>query len=177
MNENWKPVPGLEEAYEVSDRGRVRSIPRTVKYGRTYRGKERVPYDDGGSLQVNLCWNGKRSQRKVHHLVLEAFVGPRPDGLECRHLNDDHTDNRLENLRWGTSSENKHDLVRNGRHHLASKPTCIRGHELSAVNTLPGAVGRQCRACNAGRCAHRKGKTDSVQDYADEFFRKLVEVA
>lgn len=42
----------------------------------------------------------------VHHLVLEAFVGPKPDGLLARHKNDVQDDNRLENLIWGTSTEN-----------------------------------------------------------------------
>lgn len=47
--------------------------------------------------------------RSVHSLVLEAFVGPRPEGLECRHLNGNPLDSRLENLRWGTKSENYAD--------------------------------------------------------------------
>lgn len=51
---------------------------------------------------------------KVHRLVLESFVCPRPEGAECRHLNGDPSDNRLANLRWGTSADNKADQRAHG---------------------------------------------------------------
>lgn len=50
----------------------------------------------------------------IHRLVLEAFVGPRPDGLEARHRDGDPTNNRLDNLLWGTSSDNENDKRRHG---------------------------------------------------------------
>lgn len=65
-----------------------------------------------GHLQVRL--RGK--DRYVHHLVLEAFVGPRPPDTECRHLDDNPRNNRLGNLQWGTRSENIADRVVTGRH-------------------------------------------------------------
>jgi hypothetical protein len=57
---------------------------------------------------------GKGNHRKVHHLVLEAFIGPRPDGFEACHGNGDPTDNRVENLRWGTHEENHDDRAMHG---------------------------------------------------------------
>lgn len=51
---------------------------------------------------------------KIHTAVLEEFVGPRPEGMECRHLNGNSLDNRLENLAWGTHAENTEDMVRYG---------------------------------------------------------------
>lgn len=59
--------------------------------------------------------NGKRITKKVHHAILETFVGPCPAGMESLHANDIHDDNRLSNLRWGTRAENMIDKVRNGR--------------------------------------------------------------
>jgi hypothetical protein len=53
----------------------------------------------------------------VAALVLETFVGPRPEGHVAMHLNDDPSDNRLENLKWGTRSENVRDSVSKGRYH------------------------------------------------------------
>lgn len=52
---------------------------------------------------------GKQVQRHIHTLVLEAFVGPCPEGLECRHLDGDAGNNRLTNLRWGSRMENQKD--------------------------------------------------------------------
>lgn len=50
----------------------------------------------------------------VHHLVLKAFVGPKPEGMECRHLDGNPANNRLSNLCWGTPRENQADKARHG---------------------------------------------------------------
>ena len=65
----------------------------------------------GGYMNVFL---GRGNGRRVHRLVLEAFVGPCPEGLEACHSNGDPTDNRLENLRWGTHEDNHQDRVKHG---------------------------------------------------------------
>lgn len=59
--------------------------------------------------------------RLVHRLVLEAFDGPPPPDTECRHLNGDSSDNRIENLKWGTSEENTRDMLEHGRAGLGSQ--------------------------------------------------------
>ena len=66
---------------------------------------------------MNVCLYGDRvrSTFRVHRLVLEAFVGPCPAGLECRHLDTDPLNNRLENLVWGTREENHADRLVMGR--------------------------------------------------------------
>ena len=63
-----------------------------------------------GHMSVDI----RRRKRLVHHLVLEAFVGPRPMKKECRHLNGMPGDNRLSNLVWGTRRENIDDRVLHG---------------------------------------------------------------
>ena len=107
MTETWKAVPGYEGRYEVSDQGRVRSFRRS-KQGRELR-PGRMP---AGHVSVAL---GRGNSRCVHELVLLAFVGFPPPNHECRHLNGIPSDNRLENLCWGTRSENILDAVRHGR--------------------------------------------------------------
>lgn len=67
-------------------------------------------FNRDGYLVVSLSDNDKRMS---HQLVLEAFVGSRPDGMECRHLNDVKSDNRIRNLVWGTRTENAEDEVVN----------------------------------------------------------------
>ena len=118
--EHWLPVPGWEGLYEVSDLGRVRSLPRQTMTG--IRGGRILKAALGGhpDIQpgypvVGLCRNGRQSHRPVHRLVLEAFVGPRPDGMECLHGPGGTFDNRWpENIRWGTRLENKADELRDG---------------------------------------------------------------
>jgi hypothetical protein len=84
--------------YEVSDQGRVKSYRRYPE-GRLLR----PGCMSGGHVSVSL---GRKNSLCVHALVLLAFVGPPPEKHECRHLNGNPSDNRLENLRWGTRSEN-----------------------------------------------------------------------
>lgn len=69
-----------------------------------------VPPSNGDYLTVSLYnSHGKKVKYLVHHLVLFAFAGPRPDGMIGRHLNDVRHDNRLANLAWGTYKENGED--------------------------------------------------------------------
>ena len=151
--ERWLPVPGYEGYYEVSDHGNVRSVDRTVDRtdGKTMKLRgvllSAVP-SAGKYLCVNLCRDGVCRMHRVHRLVLEAFVGPRPDGAIGCHWDDNPANNHIENLRWGTTSDNMHDRVRNGRHYQAVKTHCHRGHAFTEVNTHVHPNGtRHCKAC------------------------------
>ena len=119
--ELWRDIPGYEGAYQVSSRGRVRSLPRVipiydrrhqVSYSRPCPGKilRQAVCDRAGHVSVHL---GKYCRGiPVHQLVMLAFHGPPPPGMETMHLNGIPTDNRPENLRYGTHSENMTDMYR-----------------------------------------------------------------
>lgn len=80
------------------------------------RGKPLKPNScNRGYSQANLCCKGKMYARATHQLILETFVGPCPDGMECRHLNGNKQDNRLKNLCWGTHKENVADRDKHGQ--------------------------------------------------------------
>ena len=157
MIETWAPVPGYEDWYEVSDLGRVRSLDRVVymfKNDRPLRKLGRIltphPTLRAGHLVLGLSRDNHRWRVSVHRLVLLAFVGPCPPGMEACHGNGIPTDNRLENLRWDTQSANMLDRVAHGVHHNTRKTHCIHGHEFTAQNTYrpPGKPQiRMCRAC------------------------------
>jgi len=115
-SERWLPVPGYEECYEVSDYGRVRSLDRSVRCAhnatRRVRGQLLTPIRGShGYFAVSLSRNDKRT---IHTLVLEAFVGPCPPGMECCHGPGGADDNTLANLSWGTRSKNMSDTIRDG---------------------------------------------------------------
>jgi hypothetical protein len=88
---------------------------------------------------------------QVHALVALAFHGPMPEGLEVRHLDDVKTNNRPENLLYGTRSENRLDAVRNGGDFQSSKTHCPARHEYNEENTRYYRGKRHCRACDRAR--------------------------
>lgn len=120
--ERWLPVPGYEGKYEVSDLGRVRSLPRrcAMKGGftRSVPGKMLTQSSlTGGYLGVCLTKDGRSTTKSVHPLVLQAFVGPRPGKgreYDACHNNGDKEDNRLANLRWDTKKGNSRDRRAHG---------------------------------------------------------------
>ncbi len=67
-------------------------------------------------LCVDLTRDGRRHSFLLHRLILEAFVGPRPVGMECRHLDGNPQNNALSNICWGTHAENGTDTRRLGRY-------------------------------------------------------------
>ena len=162
--QKWLPVPGWEGLYEVSDHGLVWSCQR--RRG-TAGGLLKTPPMKKGHLQVNLCRDGVPVHKLVHHLVLEAFAGPCPPGMECRHLNGNPADNRWApgetaeeviaaggNLIWGTSGENNLDQVRHGtyRNRNTGKTVCDHGHDFTPENTGHWKDGRRyCIACRKRR--------------------------
>lgn len=153
----WKPVVGWEEFYEVSDDGQVRRFEYVKVGGGGSRqvipaGPVASRVNPAGYLGVTLVRAPRRWVVHVHRLVIEAFVGPRPSPKhEVRHLDGDKSNNSAANLAWGTSSENKLDVIRHGRHPHARKTECHRGHPFDERNTLlrPSESGtrRECRAC------------------------------
>lgn len=123
MSEEWRPVVGYEGRYEVSSLGRVRSLDTVApcRGGKRQRRPGRLlsPGFTRGYPYVQLHDGSpgrhRGSPRLVHRLVLGAFVGPCPGGMEACHWNGDEGDPRLANLRWATSQENKADMRRHGR--------------------------------------------------------------
>jgi hypothetical protein len=75
--------------------------------------------------------DGSRKRFLVHRLVLLAFVGPCPEGMECRHFPDrDVTNNNLDNLQWGTKEENAADKVIHGTTNRGSRCGSARFNEV-----------------------------------------------
>ncbi|MFI6491240.1 NUMOD4 motif-containing HNH endonuclease [Streptomyces sp. NPDC050564] len=152
--EQWLPVVGFEGKYEVSDLGRVWALKREVALTGSA--------DKDGYRVVSLVdLSGARKARKVHTLVLEAFIGPRPPGHVSRHLDGDPANNELPNLAWGTQAQNVADAIRHGTHAGLAKVSCPRGHPYDEVNTYKRPDGgRDCRTCHRDRAkeAHRDAK-------------------
>lgn len=120
--EHFLPIPGYEGMYEVSNLGRVRSLDRVITMIRGGAPLQRAAYGriirpfatNHGYLSVKLNKPGHRSAHRINRLVLNAFVGPRPD-MVSNHINAIPTDNRLCNLEWVTLKENRMHFINNFR--------------------------------------------------------------
>lgn len=101
--EKWKEIPGSKGKYQVSSNGYVKSL----NYNKT--GKEKIMKSSSnakGYQFLHLYLDGERKTVLVHRLVWEVFNGPIPENMQIGHLNENNKDNRLENLKLMTASEN-----------------------------------------------------------------------
>jgi hypothetical protein len=107
----WKVVSGFPD-YEISHAGVVRRLT-SKKRARAGAVKEQWQ-STSGRMNVGLYRDGRGHKFQVHRLVLEAFVGPCPEGMECRHLDGNHLNNDLTNLEWSDHTVNMRDRVAHG---------------------------------------------------------------
>ena len=122
--EVWMPVPGTDGLIMASSLGRIKSAEREVKKrhssGAVMTQKYKEAILDGttynGYRFVHYGISGTKCRRPVHAIVLEAFVGCRPDGMEACHYDGDSLNNRIDNLRWDTHYNNNMDRKRIGRY-------------------------------------------------------------
>jgi HNH endonuclease/NUMOD4 motif len=143
--EEFRDIPGYEGFYQISDEGNVISLvrltPDAIARG-VRKAKQSLAFGKNrqGRLQVTLCKEGFTKRFQVHTLVLLTFVGPCPEGMECRHLDGNHLNNRLGNLEWATHEVNMRDKQRHG--------TEVRGEDHFKAKLTEVDV-RQIRASTA----------------------------
>lgn len=196
--ENWRAIPEFEGAYEVSDQGRVRSLDREFTDNRGYRQrvagcvlKQRLDRR-GGYLRLNLYKNSKRYTRLVHRLILTAFMGPCPPGMEACHGDAVRHNNDLSNLRWDTKESNASDQKRHGTYRSYYREVnitltvCNRGHALAHGNLVQGDLRRGKRGCLAcqrargrvhTRLRHDSAKSTDLQLVSDEAYSEILDEA
>lgn len=179
--ERWLPIPSCP-SYSVSDQGRVRSEARTItdSLGRTRRLRScllRPGRSDDGYYTVSL--HGQT--HSVHVLVLTAFTGPRPPGMEGCHEDNDKTNNWWTNLRWDTHRENALDIVRAGIHYQQSVTHCPLEHALAPPNlhaSLARKGRRACLACHRARAnqqhAEKRGRVFNIRAAADAHYARIT---
>lgn len=122
--EIWKDVPIFGNKYQASNLGNIRTKAHVVKkyspffnkiIEQNYKQRELKPVaSKDGYYRVHLGVNGEKKSYSVHRMVLMAFVGIPLNGYEGCHNNGIPSDNRIENLRWGTKEENAKDRIKHG---------------------------------------------------------------
>jgi len=139
--EEWRDVPFAIGFYQVSSLGRIRSHSRGGKPqpGWTIMKGARQP---AGYVKLHsLRFHGRAESWWLHRLVAFAFLGPPPfEGAEVRHMDGNPANNRADNLKWGTHTENQRDIVRHGRARHGED-----NHRTTLSNTDATEILRQCR--------------------------------
>ena len=159
--EEWRNVPGYEGLYQVSNYGNVKSI-RFNKEKMLKQGKSKTGY-----LCVGLFLNKSRKSQYVHRLVWLAFNGDVPYGMQVNHMNEDKTDNRLENLNilssqenltWGTAQERrKQTWTKIGRiKHIIQYD--LKGNQIKEWESIAEAQ-RALKITHICHCLHNLQKT------------------
>lgn len=160
--ERWRPIAGYEDVYEVSDLGRVRSLERLV----TVNWPGRKPYTRGyptrimklntgrDHVRVGLHRDDIEDQRPVGALVLEAFVGKCPAGLQVMTRDGDFRNVALANLRYATYSEIIQGMRDRGTLPVGEAHYTVRlcDDDVRAIRSNPDGLSRQALASRFGIC-------------------------
>lgn len=120
MAEEWKAIKGYEGLYQVSNKGRIKSVQRngTINGDRII-----VPNCSGRYARIGLR-NKEKKSYSVHRLVAEAFI-PNPHGLpQVDHIDGNRYNNDVNNLRWTTAKQNRNNPITVNRHREAMKKLC-----------------------------------------------------
>lgn len=169
MKEVWKPVKGYEGLYEVSSIGRVRSVKRNLVMHPQPR--------KHGYLGIQLHGRGGNAKgfrtMSVHRLVAEAFI-PNPNDLpEVNHIDEDKTNNRVENLQWvshidntnyGTAQNRRAEKLRNGSKSVAICQYTKDGKFIAEYPSL-AEVERQTGYAKANICRCAQGSKQYTHAY------------
>jgi len=106
MEEVWKDIEGYEGLYEVSNLGRVKSLSRIDSLGRKYKEKMLRQSNSRGYLHTSLSKDNNSKSYQTHRLVALTFI-PNPENKpQVNHMDENKTNNRVDNLNWMTSKEN-----------------------------------------------------------------------
>ena len=106
MEEIWKDIKEYEGLYQVSNLGKIRSLPRKTN-NQYCNGLIMKPHNSFGYLKLQLNKNGKYKWFFVHRLVAQAFLNNYSDELQVNHINGIKNDNKICNLEMVTASQNQ----------------------------------------------------------------------
>jgi hypothetical protein len=156
MEEIWAPIKDFEGVYEVSTLGRIRSLDRPQRVRGNgislQKGQILKQWKQTNYMYCDLRKPGIKQKARIHVVVLETFVCPRPDGMIACHNNGDSTDNRLCNLRWGTHEENAADKILHGTHQYGERAAKSKLTEAQAVAILQSPKAYAAIAKEFGVC-------------------------
>lgn len=126
-NMEWRSIASLP-GYEVSEYGHLRRIVALLKHSKRYPVGREHSYGLAGKGYAfyNVIGKSKRKNVYAHSLVAEAFIGPKPDGMEVAHNDGNKLNCHFSNLRYATSKENNFDKIAHGTHNARDKNPMVK---------------------------------------------------
>lgn len=173
MEEIWKPAKGFEDLYEVSNLGRIKSLPRKTTSGGVMKSHTNKR---NGYQYVCLCKDNKVKNRRVHIMVMEAFTDYRSKGFNADavidHIDGNKTNNRLDNLQVVTQKENDSRARTRQTQRYYSIPVIdldtkeVYKSFTDASHAVGGKQGEMVRrVCNGERSHYRNHRYARLSDY------------
>lgn len=146
-----KPIENFPD-YFISDTGIVFSKAKRANKPKPTKMNLLSTWICNTYPSVHIRKNKKGYKRFIHRLILEAFVGKCPAGLQCRHLDGNPVNNNLENLKWGTRSENQMDRVRHGRHNRGKRHGMSKlcAKDVLKIRKFATSYNKKTRKCDKG---------------------------
>lgn len=178
MREEYRDIKGYEGKYQISNKGNVKSLERTVKSGKGYRVTKEIilkpKKNISGYLYVGLWKDGKVKRHLIHRLVAEAFLENTNNLPEVNHISEDKENNCVENLEWVSHEYNVNYGTRNRRiaeantnHPKMSKPVIAISKESGLILEYPSTheASRQTRTAQQSIVECCKGRLKSSGGY------------
>ena len=181
QEEIWKDVLGYEGLYQVSDKGRVKSLPRKVK--RKLRGSDASYFIKEKILKsakekdryyfVGLSKSGKSRSFYIHRLVAQSFIGPIPNGMYVDHINRDKLDNRVENLRIITPAESQSNTWKK-RSNVKNAKTWTKYIGVKKTHNKTNPYAAYAKGKHIG---YFKTAEEAAKAYNDDRYKKYGDIA
>lgn len=154
--EVWKDIPGYDGLYKISSLGRIISTYTRRILSPTISGHKGKDY-----YAITLVKNGIKKRFNIHKLVAIAFI-PNPDNLPCiDHINTDRYDNRVENLRWCTFTDNNLNPNTARKKYKAivqlKNNIPLRMYESISIAVMHGFISSSIINCCTNRCKTHRG--------------------
>ena len=165
--EQWRDIKGYENLYQISNLGRVKCLGN----GNSNNSKERIlkpGITKGDYLQVTLFKEGKRKQYYIHRLVANSFIDNPDNYNEVNHINEDKTDNRVDNLEWCDRTYNCNYGSRNERMAtIRKKPIYSVNKTTNEITYYQSATDAEkiTKISNAHICSCCNGKRKTAGGY------------